>query len=69
MCTVRKHSLTKKKMFKEFFVIFLKNFLKVMIEKMDDDTTLVVWGDHGMTVEGSHGGNSDLEMNSTLFAY
>ena len=29
---------------------------------MDNETTLVVYGDHGMTVEGSHGGNSNLEM-------
>lgn len=36
---------------------------------MDDDTTLVVFGDHGMTVEGSHGGNSDLEMRTAVFSY
>ena len=36
---------------------------------MDNDTTLVVYGDHGMTEEGSHGGNSELEMRTALFAY
>ena len=36
---------------------------------MDDDTTLVVFGDHGMTEEGSHGGSSELEMHTALFAY
>lgn len=36
---------------------------------MDRDTTLVVFGDHGMTSDGSHGGSSELEMRSALFAY
>lgn len=36
---------------------------------MDRDTTLVVFGDHGMTSNGSHGGSSELEMRSALFAY
>ena len=40
-----------------------------LIEKMDDDTTLVVFGDHGMTVSGSHGADSENEMRTTLFAY
>lgn len=40
-----------------------------IIEKMDEETTLVVFGDHGMTEEGSHGGSSELEMRTTFFAY
>lgn len=36
---------------------------------MDNDTTLVIFGDHGMTVGGSHGGNSEEEIRSALFAY
>ena len=36
---------------------------------MDDKTTLVVFGDHGMTTDGNHGGLTDLEMRSALFAY
>lgn len=44
-------------------------FIKKIIDKMDENTTLVVFGDHGMTVGGSHGSNSELEMRTTLFAY
>ena len=36
---------------------------------MDNKTTLVVFGDHGMTTDGNHGGLTDLEMRSALFAY
>ena len=36
---------------------------------MDDDTTLVIFGDHGMTEDGSHGGSSEEEMRTVLFAY
>ena len=35
-----------------------EKFIEQIIEKMDDDTTLVVFGDHGMTPGGSHGGSS-----------
>jgi len=40
-----------------------------IIAKMDDETTLLVFGDHGMTQGGSHGGSSELEMRTVLFAY
>lgn len=36
---------------------------------MDDQTTLVVFGDHGMTSDGNHGGSGEDEMRSVLFAY
>lgn len=44
-------------------------FLAKVIDLMDDETTLVVFGDHGMTSDGNHGGQSDLEMRTVLFAY
>ena len=46
-----------------------EKFIEKVIELMDNDTTLLVYGDHGMTMEGSHGGNSELEMRTALFAY
>jgi GPI ethanolamine phosphate transferase 3 subunit O len=36
---------------------------------MDDDTVLLVMGDHGMTVTGDHGGASADETEALLFAY
>ena len=47
----------------------IQNTIEKVIEKMDDDTTLVIFGDHGMTENGSHGGSSELEMRTVLFAY
>ena len=47
----------------------VEDIVERIIEKMDDDTTLVVFGDHGMTPEGSHGGSSELEMRTVVFAY
>lgn len=43
--------------------------IETIIEKMDDETTLFVIGDHGMTGTGDHGGDTDDEVNSLLFAY
>lgn len=40
-----------------------------MIESLDDDTLLVVMGDHGMDVKGDHGGESDDEVEATLWMY
>lgn len=40
-----------------------------VIRKIDDDTLLVVMGDHGMDKTGNHGGESLDELESTLFMY
>ena len=40
-----------------------------MIEVLDDDTLLVVMGDHGMDVKGDHGGESDDEVEAALWMY
>lgn len=40
-----------------------------MIHKLDDDTLLVVMGDHGMDVKGDHGGESDDEVEAALWMY
>jgi phosphatidylinositol glycan class O len=36
---------------------------------MDNDTILMVFGDHGMTHDGNHGGASQEELRSVLFSY
>jgi phosphatidylinositol glycan class O len=36
--------------------------IKNTIEKMDNDTVLLIFGDHGMTDGGTHGGSSDKEI-------
>ena len=44
-------------------------FVAKIIEFMDDETTLVIFGDHGMTEDGNHGGDTLLEMRTGVFAY
>ena len=36
---------------------------------MDNDTVLLIFGDHGMTDGGTHGGSSDKEIRSALLSY
>lgn len=43
--------------------------IRDVIDAMDDETTLIVFGDHGMTEDGNHGGGSDLELRTVFFAY
>ncbi|XP_044242772.1 GPI ethanolamine phosphate transferase 3 isoform X2 [Ursus arctos] len=40
-----------------------------LVERLENDTLLVVIGDHGMTVTGDHGGDSELEISAALFLY
>lgn len=40
-----------------------------VIADMDNDTLLVVLGDHGMTKTGDHGGDSREEVEAALFVY
>lgn len=47
----------------------LDGILRKVIDKMDNETTLLVIGDHGMTGTGDHGGESEDELNALLFAY
>lgn len=39
------------------------------MERLENDTLLVVAGDHGMTMTGDHGGDSELEVSAALFVY
>ncbi|XP_004631940.2 GPI ethanolamine phosphate transferase 3 isoform X4 [Octodon degus] len=40
-----------------------------LVERLKNDTLLVVAGDHGMTMNGDHGGDSELEVSAALFLY
>lgn len=43
--------------------------LQDVVAKLDDDTLLVVMGDHGMDGKGDHGGESDDEIQAALWMY
>ncbi|KAJ8041849.1 GPI ethanolamine phosphate transferase 3 [Holothuria leucospilota] len=43
--------------------------LKSVVNKLEEDTLLLVLGDHGMTKTGDHGGDSPEEVGAALFAY
>ncbi|KAF2818500.1 hypothetical protein CC86DRAFT_336909 [Ophiobolus disseminans] len=40
-----------------------------MIKELDNDTLLVVMGDHGMDTKGDHGGESEDEIEAALWMY
>ena len=50
-------------------ILDTEKIIEQIVEKMDDQTTLLVFGDHGMTPDGNHGGLTELEIRSALFAY
>src|ERR1700679_2961727 len=47
----------------------LNEVVKDVVEyiNQNDDTVLFVFGDHGMTKTGDHGGDTDNEVSSALF--
>ncbi|KAG2018594.1 phosphoethanolamine N-methyltransferase [Coprinopsis cinerea AmutBmut pab1-1] len=47
----------------------MNDVLERVVEKMDDDTLLVLLGDHGMDRSGDHGGDSTLETSAALWIY
>ncbi|OAD69593.1 hypothetical protein PHYBLDRAFT_89734, partial [Phycomyces blakesleeanus NRRL 1555(-)] len=47
----------------------MNTVLERLVKQVDQDTLLVVMGDHGMSVEGDHGGESVEELMSALFLY
>ncbi|XP_016958314.1 GPI ethanolamine phosphate transferase 3 [Drosophila biarmipes] len=47
----------------------MNDMIRSVVAAMDNDTTLLVMGDHGMTASGDHGGDTDDETNALLFAY
>ncbi|KAK6222369.1 mannose-ethanolamine phosphotransferase gpi13 [Pestalotiopsis sp. IQ-011] len=47
----------------------MDQFVQDLVNKIDDDTLLVVMGDHGMDGKGDHGGESDDEVEAALWMY
>ena len=47
----------------------MNNVLQEIIDTIEDDTLLAVFGDHGMTSHGDHGGSTEAEIASSLFLY
>ncbi|KAI8370429.1 uncharacterized protein BYT42DRAFT_582361 [Radiomyces spectabilis] len=47
----------------------MNGVLERLMTHIDNETLLVVMGDHGMSVEGDHGGESVEELMSGLFLY
>lgn len=47
----------------------MDDVLRKIIASLDQDTLLVVMGDHGMDLKGDHGGESDDEVEAALWMY
>jgi phosphatidylinositol glycan class O len=47
----------------------MDGMLRDIVAALDDDTLLVVMGDHGMDPKGDHGGESDDEVQAALWMY
>ncbi|XP_061590397.1 GPI ethanolamine phosphate transferase 3 [Cololabis saira] len=43
--------------------------IRSVMDRLQNDTLLVVMGDHGMTDSGDHGGESEKETDAALFLY
>lgn len=47
----------------------MDKFVRDLTQTIDDDTLLVIMGDHGMDSKGDHGGESDDEVEAALWMY
>ncbi|KAI1647535.1 uncharacterized protein F4817DRAFT_336957 [Daldinia loculata] len=47
----------------------MNGFIQNLTKEIDDNTLLVVMGDHGMDSKGDHGGESDDEVEAALWMY
>ncbi|KAK6349798.1 mannose-ethanolamine phosphotransferase gpi13 [Orbilia brochopaga] len=47
----------------------MDKFVQDLVSAVDDDTLVVVMGDHGMDPKGDHGGESQLELEAALWMY
>eukprot|EP00126_Sphaerothecum_destruens_P013939 Sdes_comp23879_c0_seq1m22009 len=47
----------------------MNSIIERVLSSLQNDTILFIFGDHGMTKDGDHGGDSDAEVQSALFVY
>ncbi|CAN8005933.1 unnamed protein product, partial [Ixodes pacificus] len=47
----------------------LDNVIRNVTSLLPDDALLVVMSDHGMTMDGDHGGETEDELEAVLFLY
>jgi phosphatidylinositol glycan class O len=47
----------------------MDEFIRKVANAIDDETVLIVMGDHGMDSKGDHGGESDDEVEAALWVY
>ena len=47
----------------------MDSVINELVQEIDNDTVLFVMGDHGMTLSGDHGGDSENEVMAGLFVY
>lgn len=47
----------------------MNEILSRVIDQVENDTLLIVMGDHGMSADGNHGGATDDETGAALFLY
>lgn len=47
----------------------MNGVIRQIVETVDSETVLFVMGDHGMTDNGDHGGDSMAEVKAGLFVY
>ncbi|KIO22559.1 hypothetical protein M407DRAFT_79125 [Tulasnella calospora MUT 4182] len=47
----------------------MDSVLRRLTEEIDDDTLLIVLGDHGMDLKGDHGGDGIFETSSAMWIY
>ncbi|KAH9850999.1 hypothetical protein C2E23DRAFT_781710 [Lenzites betulinus] len=47
----------------------MDDVLRRVVDQLDDDTLLVLLGDHGMDRKGDHGGDGDHETSAALWVY
>ena len=47
----------------------MDDVMRRVVELLDDDTLLILMGDHGMDRKGDHGGDGELETSAALWVY